>query len=47
MERIGELVDGIYDEIDGAERYAKRALKAKTDGEIAYAKTTPRWPTRS
>lgn len=39
MERIGELVDGIYDEVDGAERYAKRALKAKTDGEIAYAKT--------
>ena len=39
MERIGELVDGIYDEVDGAERYAKRALQAKADGEIAYAKT--------
>lgn len=39
MERIGELVDGIYDEVADAEKYAKAALKCKTDGEIAYAKT--------
>lgn len=38
MQRIGELVDDIYGELSGAEDYAKRAVKAKADGDSPTAR---------